>query len=80
MPKVKLSESRQKTTRVRKNLLLLQGKKTNSEMGRYINKSKNTYKNRLTNPEELTLEEITLLCARFNIEVKRFIEEELDIN
>lgn len=63
---------------LRDNLLAVQGGRTNQEMARIMCfKSEATYKKRLAYPELLTIHEIRLVCERFHIPMKEFINDYL---
>ena len=79
MPKVILTESQRENERLRNNLLMLQGKRTNNEMGKIIGKTGVTYASRLKNPEDLTQKEVRLLCSYFQIERSTFVCGRLQI-
>ena len=80
MPKVTLTESQQQRDRLCKNLKTVQGGLRNADMGEIIGKNKDTYRNRLNDPETLTLREVRLLCRKFHIDINRFVTGELTIS
>ncbi|MBR6242318.1 MAG: hypothetical protein IKQ90_02355 [Ruminococcus sp.] len=65
--------------RLRSNLEMLQGKRSNDEMGRLIGRSGVTYAARLRDPEQFTLREIRRICSYFGIDIVKFITGRLDI-
>ena len=73
------TEHQDENKRLAKNLRLLQGKKSRDEMGKIMGVSGATYRNRLLNPESITLWEMRLLCKHFGIERASFVEKELKI-
>lgn len=79
MPRVYLTELQKEQERLRNNLKLLQGGRSNAEMGKIIGACANTYANRLKNPDELTFHEVYCLCRKFRISVGRFYETELKV-
>lgn len=80
MPKVFLTDSQKENDRLRHNLLILQGKRTNNEMGKIIGKTGVTYASRLRTPEDLTQREVRLLCDYFKIDRKQFVTERLVVS
>lgn len=79
MPKVLITESQKASDRLRNNLMLLKGARSNAEMSKIIGKSAATFGNRLKNPEQLTYEEARLLCTRFKVSIAEFSSAELRI-
>lgn len=78
MPKVKpLTEHEAEVKRLKSNLLKIQGRHTNEEMGKLIGKTGVTYAARLHDPETLTMREIRMICNYFKIDRAKFITEEL---
>ena len=73
------TEHQEENRRLAKNLILLQGRKSRDEMGKIMGVSGATYRNRLLNPESITLWEMRLLCKHFGIDRATFIEKELKI-
>lgn len=73
------TEHQEENRRLAKNLILLQGRKSRDEMGNIMGVSGATYRNRLLNPESITLWEMRLLCKHFGIDRASFVEKELKI-
>lgn len=77
MPKAKMTDAQKEKERLLRNVDLVQGKRTNAEMGAIIGTSGPTFGNRKRNPESFTLSEIRLLCSRFRIDRADFLTKEL---
>lgn len=77
MPKMRATEAQKEKERLLRNIELVQGKRTNAEMGAIIGTSGPTFGNRKRNPESFTLSEIRLLCNRFRIDRADFLTKEL---
>lgn len=75
MPKVYLTENQRENELIKRNLILLQGGLSCTQMGKIIGISKSTYLNRLKNPQQLTLREITKICNHFKIPIETFLSE-----
>lgn len=79
MPKITLTESQKRQELLRKNLKLLQGSKTNADMGKIIGKCANSYQNKMNRPNTFTFGEICLLSAKFKIDITDLVGAELKI-
>lgn len=80
MPRIKpLTEHEAEVRRLKNNLLKLQGRRTNEEMGKLIGRSGVTYAARLRDPETLTMREIRMICNYFKVDRAKFMTEELTI-
>ncbi len=81
MPKIKpLTEHEAEVKRLRANLEIVQGKRTNEEMGKLIGRSGVTYAQRLKDPEQFTMREIRMICNYFKLNRADFIMNELKIS
>jgi hypothetical protein len=77
MPKVTLTEAQKEKERLQRNIELIQGKRTNADMGKIIGATGQTFGNRKRNPESFTLAEIRLICRYFKINRADFVTGEL---
>lgn len=80
MPKVYLTEAQKENDIIKRNLVVLQGGLTCSEMGKIIGVSKSTYINRLKQPSQLTIKELNKLCKYFHVSVSSFLTTELTLH
>ena len=80
MPKITLTESQKRQELLRKNLKLLQGSKTNADMGKIIGKCATSFQNKLNRPSTFTFGEICLLSAKFKIDISDLVGRELEIS
>lgn len=80
MPKVYLTEAQKENDIIKRNLVVLQGGLTCSEMGKIIGVSKSTYINRLKQPSQLTIKELNKLCKYFHVPVSSFLTTELTLH
>lgn len=79
MPKQKLTELQRRRELLRKNVKLLQGGRTNADMGEIIGKCANSYQNKMNRPDTFTFGEICLLSAKFKIDITDLVGAELKI-
>lgn len=77
MPKVYLTEAQKEKDRLSRNIELVQGKRSNAEMGKIIGTTGQTFGNRKRNPESFTLSEVRLLCNKFRIDRSDFLTKDL---
>lgn len=75
----KLLTSRQKKAEILyRNMILLQGRQTATEMALQIGaKSANTWRARLSAPLTLTVYELVLLCGHYGVTPSEMIEKDL---
>lgn len=80
MPKVYLTEEDRDKERWKANLALITRGASKRKVGAVINCSAQTANNRLLNPENITLKELSRLCRHYKVDRAKFLETALDEN
>lgn len=81
MPKIKSQPSplQEFGSRIISNVKLIQGRRTDAEMGKKLGISAATFCRRLQNPHSFTTAEIFLLCKDANVPIDEFVSKNLRI-
>lgn len=79
MPKVHLRPIDSFEDRIKQNLLLCKGSKTNDELGKSMGVKRSTVGNRLRKPLEMRLDEVFRLCEKQHINIVDFVGKTLKI-
>lgn len=79
MPKVLLRPIDDFEYRIKENLKLCKGGKTNEELGKAMGIKQGTARNRLLNPLKLELGEVFRLCEKQHINIADFVSKKLTI-
>ena len=66
-------------TQLRKNISMMQGKKSCTEMGKMIGFSCQTFSKRAIDPYSMTLYEVIKLCQKCHVSVEDYLTKELKL-
>lgn len=79
MPKVNLIETDSFERRLKNNVRLVKGQRSNEFLGKQMHLKLSTARNRLVSPLNLTLRDVFYLCKANGVEVSDFCGKELKI-
>lgn len=79
MPKVNLFETDSFERRLKNNISLVKGRKSNEFLGKQMHLKLSTARNRLNSPLDLTLRDLYFLCKANSIEISDFVGRTLKI-
>lgn len=79
MPKVVLSKALERHRRIRSNLEVLQGHRTNAEMAKLLNIGQEAWRVRIKQNARIYPDEMFVLCDRSGVSVADFLLKDLKV-